>query len=93
MADDSDSKTEQPTQRRLSKAHDEGNLLSSQEVKTAAIIVGGLVLVWGIANPLMGRLERLLASVACDAALQCCAESGVVDGWSCRLGALASRGA
>jgi flagellar biosynthetic protein FlhB len=61
MADDSDSKTEQPTQRRLSKAHDEGNLYHSQEVKTAAIIIGGLVLVWGLANPLLSRIDRMLS--------------------------------
>ena len=63
MADDSDSKTEQPTQRRLSKAHDEGNLLSSQEVKTAAVILGGLVLVWGLANPLLSRIDSMLAGI------------------------------
>ena len=60
MADDADSKTEQPTGRRLSKAHDEGDVIQSQEVKTAAIIMAGLALVWVIAGPMMGRTERIL---------------------------------
>jgi len=60
MADDADSKTEQPTQRRLTKAHDEGEVLQSHEVKTAAIILSALILVWAMANPLLGRAERIL---------------------------------
>lgn len=60
MADESDSKTEQPTSRRLNKAHEEGDIFQSQEVKTAAIILAGLVLVWVIAVPMLGRAERVL---------------------------------
>ncbi len=60
MADDADSKTEQPTGRRLSKAREEGEVLQSQEVKTAAIILAGLALVWVIAGPMMARTERIL---------------------------------
>jgi flagellar biosynthetic protein FlhB len=62
MAEDQDSKTEQPTQRRLSKAHEEGDVVQSHEVKTAAMIVAGLVLVWGLSNPLLGRIERILGT-------------------------------
>ena len=62
MAEDQDSKTEQPTQRRLGKAHEQGDVLQSQEVKTAAIILAGLVLVWGLANPLLERIEKVLAT-------------------------------
>jgi flagellar biosynthetic protein FlhB len=60
MADDADSKTEQPTSRRLSKAHEEGEVLQSQEVKTAAMIAAGLALVWVIAGPMMAHTERIL---------------------------------
>ncbi len=60
MADDSDSKTEQPTSRKLARAHDEGDVLQSHEVKTAAIIVAGLALVWFIAGPMMIRIKGIL---------------------------------
>ena len=60
MAEDSDSKTEQPTNRKLSRAHDDGDVLQSNEVKTAAVIVAGLALVWFMAGPMMSRIERIL---------------------------------
>ncbi|HEY1723723.1 MAG TPA: flagellar biosynthesis protein FlhB [Magnetospirillaceae bacterium] len=67
MADDNDSKTEQPTGRRLSRAHDEGEVLQSQEVKTAAMIIASLALVWVIAVPMMGKLERILYALLAQA--------------------------
>lgn len=60
MADDSDSKTEQPTSRRLAKAHDEGDISQSQEVKTAAVLLAALVLVWGLAPFVAGRVGRII---------------------------------
>ncbi|OIQ93837.1 flagellar biosynthetic protein FlhB [mine drainage metagenome] len=44
--EDEDSKTEQPTSRRLGKAREEGNVLQSTEVKTLAMLVAMLVVVW-----------------------------------------------
>lgn len=44
--DDKDSKTEQPTSRRLDKAREQGNVLQSQEVKTVAMLTAMLVVVW-----------------------------------------------
>jgi len=47
MADeDDDSKTEQPTSRRLDKAREQGNVLQSHEVKTVAMLTAMLVVVW-----------------------------------------------
>jgi flagellar biosynthetic protein FlhB len=60
MADDSDSKTEQPTNRKLARAHDDGDVLQSQEIKTAAMIVAGLALVWFMVGPLMNRIKMIL---------------------------------
>lgn len=60
MAENSNSKTEQPTNRKLSRAHDDGDVLQSNEVKTAAVIVAGLALVWFMAGPMMSRIERIL---------------------------------
>jgi len=62
MADDADSKTEQPTNRKLSRAHDEGDVLQSHEVKTAAIIIAGLALVWFMSGPMLSHIMRVLDS-------------------------------
>jgi flagellar biosynthetic protein FlhB len=60
MAEDDDSKSEQPTGRRISKAREEGDVLQSHEVKTAAMLVAITVLVWLIAPLAMGRLRVFL---------------------------------
>ena len=41
MADDSDDKTEDPTQKRLDDAHARGDVAKSQEVNTWFVIAGG----------------------------------------------------
>ena len=61
MAEDDDSKTEQPTGRKLSRAREEGDLLQSQEVKSAAMLIAILAAVWAIAPMTMRSLARLLA--------------------------------
>lgn len=43
--DDSAEKTEEPTQKRLDKAHEEGNIPASQEINTLAMLGGVLALV------------------------------------------------
>ena len=57
MAEDDDSKTEQPTGKRLTKAREEGDIVQSQEVKTAAMLVGITVLVWFILPPIMAKVR------------------------------------
>jgi len=49
MAEDKDSKTEEPTGKRLGKAHSEGNIPVSQEVKSVAMLFGALIVVAVIA--------------------------------------------
>jgi len=58
MAEDDDSKTEQPTGKRLSKAREEGDITQSQEVKTAAILSGITILVWFILPPILERIRN-----------------------------------
>ena len=41
MADDTDDKTEDPTQKRLEDAHGRGDVAKSQEVNTWFVIAGG----------------------------------------------------
>lgn len=41
--DDQDSKTEEPTGKRLQDAHDKGNVVTSQEVKTWTMLAGGTI--------------------------------------------------
>ncbi len=61
MAEDDDSKTEQPTGKKLGDARKEGEVAQSQELKTAAILVGITVVVWLIAPFVMSRLKVYLA--------------------------------
>lgn len=61
--EDKDSKTEQPTSRRLEKAREQGNVLQSQEVKIAAMLTAMLVVVW-LGLPLTaGLLKSYLAGM------------------------------
>lgn len=50
MSEDKDSKTEEPTSKRLGKARSEGNIPQSQEVKSVAMLIGALIVV-GILGP------------------------------------------
>jgi flagellar biosynthetic protein FlhB len=61
MAEDDDSKTEEPTAKRLSKAREEGDIVQSQEVKTAAILTAITILVWFVLPPTMARIRDHLA--------------------------------
>ncbi|MTJ82633.1 MAG: flagellar biosynthesis protein FlhB [Telmatospirillum sp.] len=61
MAEDDDSKSEEPTGKRLSKAREEGDVLQSMEVKTAAMLTAMTVFVWLIAPMSMSRLKVYLS--------------------------------
>ncbi len=65
MAEDKDSKTEEPTSKRLSKARQDGDIPQSQEVKSVAMLMAGLVVVGvlapGMALDLRGFLSAFLA--------------------------------
>jgi flagellar biosynthetic protein FlhB len=63
MAEDDDSKTEQPTGKRLGKAREEGDVVSSQEVKTASGLTAITLIVWFILPPVMTRVSHYLAAI------------------------------
>ncbi len=54
MAEDKDSKTEEPTSKRMGKAWSEGNIPVSQEIKSAVMLLGALIVV-GILVPWVAR--------------------------------------
>jgi flagellar biosynthetic protein FlhB len=60
MAEDDDSKTEQPTGKRLSNAREEGDIIQSQEVKTAAMLLAMAVFVWLILPLVIHRAQGYL---------------------------------
>jgi len=60
MADD-DGKTEEPTGKRLSQAREEGDIIVSQEVKSAASLAAILVVVWWVLPPVMNKAKSYLA--------------------------------
>ncbi|HIJ38521.1 MAG TPA: flagellar biosynthesis protein FlhB [Rhodospirillaceae bacterium] len=62
MAEDDDSKTERPTDRRLSRAREEGDIPQSQEIKTVAMLLAITVVVWLMVPMMMGRLKAYLAN-------------------------------
>lgn len=63
MADeDKDSKTEDPTEKRLRKARDEGNVPISQEIKSLITLIAVLVIVGLMAPFIIRRLGQLLGA-------------------------------
>lgn len=61
MADeDKDSKTEEPTARRLEKARTEGQVAMSQELRTLFMLSGALVIVWMLAPWVMAGLREYM---------------------------------
>jgi len=65
MADE-DGKTEEPTGKRLSQAREEGDIIVSQEIKTAASLAAILVLVWWVLPPMMGKAQSYLAALMAE---------------------------
>ena len=61
--EDDDSKTEQPTSRRLDKAREQGNVLQSQEVKTVVMLTAMLVVVWLGLPVLINLLKAYMAGM------------------------------
>lgn len=62
MADeDKDSKTEEPTDRRLQKAREEGQVATSQEIRNLFMLGGALVVVWLLGPFLLGGMRDTLS--------------------------------
>jgi flagellar biosynthetic protein FlhB len=61
MAEDSDlEKTEQPSQRRLDQAREEGQVARSRELSTFAVLMAGGAGLWVMGSSLAGELTKLL---------------------------------
>ncbi|MBY0429870.1 MAG: flagellar biosynthesis protein FlhB [Rhodospirillales bacterium] len=60
MAEDDDSKTEDPSGRKLEKAHSEGQFAVSTEVKMAAALISALIVIGPIAPGVASRMKTLL---------------------------------
>lgn len=60
MADDAEDKTEEPTDRKLSQAREQGNIPTSQEVKIWASLVGALAIVAMFAPHMAQDVQRLM---------------------------------
>ncbi len=61
MAEDKDSKTEQPTGKRLSKARNDGDIPVSQEIKSVGMLTAGLVVVGLLAPGVAADLRVFLS--------------------------------
>jgi flagellar biosynthetic protein FlhB len=57
MAGGRDNKTEQPTQRRLRKAREKGQIARSKEVSSAAVLMGGLLVLLFFGQTMMEALK------------------------------------
>lgn len=61
MAEDSDlEKTEQPSQRRLEQAREEGQVARSRELSTFAVLMAGGAGLWFMGSSLTGQLVKLI---------------------------------
>lgn len=62
MAEDKDSKTEEPTSKRLNKARNEGDVPQSQEVKSFAMLLAGLIVIGTMAPSVASQLAEFLTA-------------------------------
>ncbi|MFL2771890.1 MAG: flagellar biosynthesis protein FlhB [Rhodospirillaceae bacterium] len=60
MSEDKDSKTEEPTAKRMGKARSEGDVPQSQEVKTFAMLLAGLIVIGTMAPTIAAELADYL---------------------------------
>src|SRR5258705_11640601 len=67
MADDSDDKTEDPTQKRLDDAHARGDVAKSQEVNTWFIIAGGTLVLSTFSGSVGGGILTPLRNLVANA--------------------------
>jgi flagellar biosynthesis protein FlhB len=67
MADDTDDKTEDPTQKRLDDAHAKGDVVKSQEVNTWFIIAGGTLILSTFSGSVGGGILTPLRNLVANA--------------------------
>ena len=63
MAEDDDSKTEEPSSKRLSQAREQGDIIQSHEIKTLAGLLAITILVWWVLPPVMDKAKSYLAAL------------------------------
>jgi flagellar biosynthetic protein FlhB len=63
MADGDDDKTEEPTGKKLDDERKQGNVIQSQEVKTALMLTSILIAVWMFIPFMMSHLRSMLAGL------------------------------
>src|SRR6266702_6280654 len=69
MADDSDDKTEDPTQKRLDDAHDRGDVAKSQEVNTWFVIAGATLVLSTFSGSIGGGILMPLRNLIANAGM------------------------
>src|SRR3954449_13484369 len=67
MADDTDDKTEDPTQKRLEDAHGRGDVAKSQEVNTWFVIAGGTLVLSTFSGSMGGGILVPLRNLIANA--------------------------
>lgn len=67
MAEDKESKTEEPTSRRLSKAREEGQVAKSMEVNTFAVLMAGLIALFLAAPHMYHQLTDIMVKTFSNA--------------------------
>ena len=67
MADDTDDKTEDPTQKRLDDAHAKGDVAKSQEVNTWFVIAGGTLVLSTFSGSIGGGILMPLRNLIANA--------------------------
>lgn len=62
MSEDKDSKTEEPTDKRLEKAREDGDIPSSQEIKSLIALIAALIIVGAMAPAMVKRMGQVLGA-------------------------------
>lgn len=66
MAAEDDGKTEEPTQKKLDEAREEGNVAKSQDLSAATILLAGIVLLWLFGKSIFERLGAAMVRFLTD---------------------------
>jgi flagellar biosynthesis protein FlhB len=88
MAGGNDNRTEQPTRRKLEKAREKGQVARSKEVPSAAVLFGGLVMLFYFGQTMQRALEfelRHLLSLRMPSEISISYLSGFINGIGLRV--------
>jgi flagellar biosynthesis protein FlhB len=89
MAGGNDNRTEQPTRRKLEKARDKGQVARSREVPSAAVLFGGLIMLFYFGQTMQRTFEfelRYLLSLRMPAEITVSYLSGFINNIGLRVG-------